>query len=399
MISIILQGAGIVAVLAAVTKLVQSRRSLTPSVVYLCGAIGFVGLSAALVAPASLLWVSAWEPMPNLGRLVANILAMVAGVCVHGLLTHLVHDGARARRVMRVQGLVAAVAAATMTALMIAAGIPFHPEFLSAFADRPAVAAYVTVFALYIGWATSVFGWFLRHYIAQSSRRWLRAGLRTIQAGCVASAGWALTKIAAAVWAVTGHDPGVLDPLGGACAGACVALVAVGATMPVWGPRVAMPITWCRAKFQARKLHPLWRRLADELPQITLPAGAVASNAQFALYRRVVEIRDAQLVLRSFVHPEAGDWARRAAEEAGLDERATHQVVEAAGLAAALDAHVAGHRHRTEPGEATAPYRGVAADLHTEARWLIQVGRAFDRSPIVSTVRDRARADLPDPTP
>ncbi|MGW1681186.1 MAB_1171c family putative transporter [Saccharopolyspora sp. NPDC002376] len=399
MTSIILQAAGLIAVLAAVAKLVQSRHSLTPSVLYLCGAIGAVGLSAALVATSSLTWVATWEPVPNSGRLAANMLAVVAAVCVHGLLAHLVHEDAKARRVMRLQVLVAGLAAVSMVALMLAAGIPFHPEFLAVFADRPAVAAYLTVFSLYIGWATLAFGWFLRRYISQTDRRWLRAGLRTIQAGCVASGIWAASKIAAALRALAGYQPGILDPIGGSCAAACVALVAIGATMPVWGPRVGLPFAWLRAKHQAQQLRPLWNRLADELPQITLPAGMVAPNAQFALYRRVVEIRDAQLVLRPYAHPSASSWARSAAEEACLDERTTHQTVEAACLVTALDARAVGHRHQPEPDETSAPYRGVASDTTTEARWLIQVSRAADRSPIVETIRTQAQADLPDPTP
>ncbi|GAA4614724.1 MAB_1171c family putative transporter [Saccharopolyspora hordei] len=393
MTSVVLQAAGTIAVLAAIAKLVQSRRSLTPSVLHLCGAIGAVGVSAALVAQGTLDWVATWEPVPNLGRLVANLLAIVAAVCVHGLLAHLLHEDAEARRVVRVQVVVAALAAVVMTVLLLSAGIPFDPDFLAAFADRPPVAAYLVVFSLYIGWATLAFGWFLRHYISQTSSRWLRAGLRTIQAGCVASGCWAASKIAVAVWSATGHQPGILDPIGGACAAACVALVALGATMPVWGPRAVLPWTWWRAKHLDRRLRPLWSRVAEELPQITLPAGAMGSNAQFALYRRVVEVRDAQLVLRPYVHPEVSAWARRAAEDAGLDERAAHQTAEAACLVTALDAHAAGHRQ--DPDETSAPYRGVASDTHTEARWLIEVGRAIERSPIVSEVRERARADLP----
>ncbi|SFS39676.1 MAB_1171c family putative transporter [Saccharopolyspora flava] len=398
MSSVVLQVVGLVAVLTAVGKAVQGyrRRSLTPSLLYLCGAIGGVGLSAALVAPASLRWMSAWEPVPNLGRLVANVLAMCAAVCVHGLLAHLLHEPARARRVMRLQVPIMVVASAAMAVLLITAGLPFHPAFLAEYAHHPAVAAYIVVFALYICWSTSVFGWFLHRYSAQSPRRWLRAGLRTIQAGCVASAGWAAAKVTAALWVVSGHDPAAVAPVAGvasACAAGCVALVAVGATVPVLGPRVEAGASWVRAVVQARRLRRFWRRLADELPQITLPSAMYAqADARFALYRRVVEIRDAQLVLRSYVPPEARDRARSAAERAGLGARRAHQVVEAACLAAALDAHAEGRRHQQDSEESTAPYRGVDSDPHAEARWLIEVGRLVERSPIVAEVRSQAVA-------
>ncbi|WP_406688846.1 MAB_1171c family putative transporter [Saccharopolyspora sp. ID03-671] len=401
MSSIVLPCVGLIAVLAAVGKAVQGhrRRSLTPSTLYLCGAIGSVGLSAALVAPVSLRWMSTWEPVPNLGRLVANVLAMLAAVCVQGLVAHLLHEPARARAVMRVQIPIVVLASAAMALLLLTADLPFHLAYLAGYAHHPAVAAYIVVFTLYILWSTSVFGWFLHHYIARTPRRWLRAGLRTIQAGCLASAGWAAAKITGALWVVSGRSPVAMEPvadLASACAAACVALVAAGATMPVWGPRAAVPVSWCRAVLQSRRLRPLWQRLAGELPQITLPAAMYAhADARFALYRRVVEIRDAQLVLRSYVHPEAHAWARRAAERAGLGPRRAHQVVEAACLASALDAHAAGQRHQPDPDESTAPYRGVGSDPHAEARWLIEIGRLVERSPIVADIRSRTRADVP----
>lgn len=399
MTSVVLQCAGLIAVLAALSKAAQVRlrRETRPSVLYLCGAIGSVGLSAALVAPKSLFWVSEWEPIANLGRLVANVLAMVAAVCVHGLLAHLLHEPARARRVMKVQVPVMLTAAALMAVLLLGAGVPSDPAFLGAYADHPPVAAYLLVFALYIGWATTVFALFVGRYVVQTTGLWLRAGLRTIQAGCVASAAWAVVKIAAALCVVSGRDPGPLVAAAGTCAAVCVALVALGATMPVWGPRCASLASWARAAHQVRRLHPLWHRLATELPQITLPSEMYAqADARFALYRRVVEIRDAQLVLRSHVHPDAVSWAHHEAERAGLGERRAHQVAEAASLAVALDAHSSGRRHRSRPDESTAPYRGVASDPHHEARWLIGLGRLVDRSPIVASVRARARAQAPD---
>lgn len=393
---IILLGAGIVAVLTAVAKLVQARRAWTPTVLYLCGAIAGIGVSAALVAPVTLTWFSTWEPMTNLGRLVANVSAMAGAVCVQGLLAHLVHgDPARTRRFIRLQVAIFVVAAAAMSVLMASVSdLPFTTYFVGEYAGVPAVAAYGAVFSCHIGWAEVTLGWFLRPYIARTTRPWLRAGLRTVQVSTYFGVGWAVSKIVASSVALAGGDPAVWDPVAGILAGICVLLMGVGATMPVWGPVVAAPVVWLRTSWLLRRLRPLWTRLSDAVPQVKLPSRLIAPrNAQFTLYRRVVEVRDAQLVLRPYVHPDIGAWTRQAATEAGLDERRVHQLVEAAGLASALDAQASDHRYRTESDGSDTPFRDIGSDPQAEARWLIAVSDAL-RSPIVDRARNRARADL-----
>lgn len=394
--SAILLTAGVVAVLAAAAKLYHSRRDLRPTVLYLCATVACIGSSAALVAPISLTWISTWEPLPNLGRLVANLFAMLGAVCVHGLLAHLTHDDAgRRRRIIRLQVAVFAVAAVAMTVLMALADVPFTDDFVATYAGLPAVAAYGAVFSAQIGWAELTLGWFLRPYIARTSRRWLRAGLRTVQISTLFGVGWAVAKVVASVVAMSGGDPTVWDPVSGGLAGVCVLLMAVGSTLPFWGRVIEVPVLWLRASVLLRRLYPLWHPLATAVPQIKLPPLFTSYDARFALYRRVVEIRDAQLVLRPYVHPSLSIWTRQAAAEAGLTDRDVHQVVEAACLVAAVDAYVAEHRWRDSTEVTDTPYRELGSEPHAEAGWLIEVSRQVARSPIVREMRSRARAELP----
>jgi hypothetical protein len=61
-------------------------------------------------------------------------------------------------------------------------------------------------------------------------------------------------------------------------------------------------------------------------------------------------------------------------------------VVEAAVLAAALDAYRAEQVYHEDPSTAESP-RPVGRDVDAEVRWLIRVTRQFRASPVVAAVR------------
>lgn len=62
------------------------------------------------------------------------------------------------------------------------------------------------------------------------------------------------------------------------------------------------------------RLRPLWRQLVDTVPHVRMPEPALRSvpsgSIDLRLYRRVIEIRDALLILRDYVSPHTVDAAR-----------------------------------------------------------------------------------------
>jgi hypothetical protein len=84
-------------------------------------------------------------------------------------------------------------------------------------------------------------------------------------------------------------------------------LIAVGGSLVALEPPVRQISDWRNR----RRLHPLWRTLVHTTPHVILEPSAslwgefiAFKNAHFYLYRRVIEIRDAILILRDYVTPD-----------------------------------------------------------------------------------------------
>jgi hypothetical protein len=172
-----------------------------------------------------------------------------------------------------------------------------------------------------------------------------------------------------------------------------VGFVAAGATLSAWAPAVSSVLGRVRAYRAYRRIEPLWTALRAAVPGIALdPDRELAGGAEFALYRRVIEIRDGHLALRAHFDPHLPARAETAARRAGIREAEVAPTVEAVTLAAAIEASRAGRRFA--PGE-TLPDPLPDADVATEAAWLVRVSRAWRRDAVVERVTAGA-LDRPD---
>ncbi|MDP9641245.1 hypothetical protein J2S53_001190 [Actinopolyspora lacussalsi] len=304
--SLLMYGVGTTALLAAAYRFRSARGARTPGVVHLCGAIAGVGLSAVLSAPSTLAAAAPIEPIPNVTRLLANDLAMVAAWCVQGLLLHLVLPPERASAALRRQTVVLVIGIGTMSALLTVEPVPYDPEFVATYADVPAVLGYIVVFCGYIGWSQLSFIRLIRRYIRLSDRPWLRAGLTVIQLGCASALGWALSKSAASVlvFARHGDSTGIEASLSTLFSATCVGLVAFGATMPGWGPLLTGSLCRIRQHHAHRALAPLWSVLRPVVAEADSSSSSSpipgSRRIEWRLTRRVVDIRDALLFLAPY---------------------------------------------------------------------------------------------------
>ncbi|MEV7556003.1 MAB_1171c family putative transporter [Amycolatopsis sp. NPDC089917] len=221
----------------------------------------------------------------------------------------------------------------------------------------------------------------------------LRTGLWLLVGGGISALAWTFWDVDDIyVLATTGTVDAGEDTLSAVLAALSVGLAGAGATLSVWGPALATPFRLIGLYRTYRRIEPLWTALREAVPGIALdPGPGMPGGVEFALYRRVIEIRDGHLALRPYFDPEVPAIAEAAARDARIPEARVPATIEAAALAAAIVASEAGRRYA--PDDVPATYLGEP-DIAAEAAWLVEVTRAWRRSTVVGRVRDHARESL-----
>lgn len=361
-----------------------------------------LGVTFAVMATPSQAWVNRF--VPDLFKLVGNCSSLVAafGAQTLTLRTSFPSERAVVKVRLRLVGLLV-----VLSVLVVMFFWP-HPVTLTGSFDAylaadPTLAVYTLAYSLYIGAATgdiAVMSWrFSRH-----AARYLRAGLRVIALAGVVGTCYAATKIAIVVQHVaTGSRQGAGDqsgvchaPFGSPACAVAVGIPGVTVLVLVLGVLLAGGATRLDRlhrrvdQYRAyRRLEALWHHLDEALPEIVRMPGeprrpAVPRDIQWHLARRLVQIRDGLLLLAPYRSPEVATEAHAAAQRAGLADTERDAVVEAAQIAAALQARAAGI---STPTDAPAPPRERLGDLESETAWLQRVSRAFAQSPIVAAYR------------
>jgi hypothetical protein len=163
-----------------------------------------------------------------------------------------------------------------------------------------------------------------------------------------------------------------------------VSFVTAGATLSAWSPAVSSVLGRVRAYRAYRRIEPLWAALRAAVPGIALdPGRELAAGPEFALYRRVIEIRDGHLALRAHFDPGLPARAAAEARRAGVPEADVAATVEAVALAAAIEAERAGRRF-APADEKPEHLEDADADVAAEAAWLVRVSRAWRRGTLLN---------------
>ncbi|MFF2121596.1 MAB_1171c family putative transporter [Kitasatospora sp. NPDC058184] len=185
----------------------------------------------------------------------------------------------------------------------------------------------------------------------------------------------------------SGRQQSTEDPVSLALGRLCAVLLLAGATTLLWARAGRAARRWRAAYRSYRSLGPLWRALHAVFPQIALAAGPLPfADAELALYRRVIEIRDGLLILRRY---RTGETLPAGPEQPrGGGARATDAAAraEAARIAAALVRARARADTPADPAEAADPPQAepslpASAGIEAETRWLTQVAQALRTTP------------------
>ncbi|MET7775077.1 MAB_1171c family putative transporter [Streptomyces mirabilis] len=370
---------------AAAGYWVLGRGTPRPAGTWAMGAL-LASFALAFASYAPLFENAVEAVVPHVARLLSNSASLAAATSVLALSFQVNLQPAEARRRIRLRLVLLAASVFGMTVF-------FAYEQMTHRSPQ-VYALYLLLFISYLGFAIVDF---LRQAVRQSKttrRRSVRIGLRMAAAGCAFALVYTAYKLTVlfslglGLHLIPDHaqcsslvsSPCVFSVTSPALA---VLLICLGLTLPA----VVYPISQARRhRWEVRSfnaLGPLWQDLSAAMPEIVLPSGGLdeeaASDSDFLLQRRVIEISDGILAL----HPYRSQLVQAAAQrtvDAGAEEGAA--IVEAAVVKAALAALQAGHL----VDEVAAPSTADAAsrkDLRADTQWLLQVTDAFvHRAPV-----------------
>ncbi|MFD7133623.1 MAB_1171c family putative transporter [Streptomyces sp. NPDC059894] len=220
---------------------------------------------------------------------------------------------------------------------------------------------------------------FAFRYARTAPECWLRLGMWSVAGGSALI----LVYCGVRYWQILAlHTDGVVEPwkfLFWFIADSGTLLQIFGWTVPSWGPRVGALGRWLNSYRSYVRLAPLWRGVYGAAPGIALehPSSRLLAwlpprPLDYHLYRRVIEIRDAELILRQAADPIS---LHRLDQAYGMPHEA---LCEAAVLRSALRAGLGAPRSAgaTQQGP-SARRRSAGTGLQQEIAALIQVSNAF----------------------
>ncbi|AEW97364.1 MULTISPECIES: MAB_1171c family putative transporter [Streptomycetaceae] len=280
----------------------------------------------------------------------------------------------------------AAVAMAGMTVLFAATPRATEADnFFDASIGSLPGTGYCLVFLGYLGVAMSVATWLFWSYGRHAGAGSLRVGLRVLGTGTALGALYSLFRSAH----LAVHLTRLAFPLDDVTANAVADVVEYSAiTLIIVGnsiPAVGVLLRSLRDRRSLRRLRPLWSSLTEAVPDVVLDA-PVSRGPRIRLHRRVIEIRDAALVLAAYGGQEVRDRARRAAERADLPAAQRAALAEALWLRTARAAKLTGAAPVTAPAAAAQPPSPeLDFDFPTEVRRLRELAAVY-HSPVADAL-------------
>jgi hypothetical protein len=362
-------------------KLAFLRRSTaTPAARALLGVLVWLALSTTLFAPPVYRLIGEVTGEPNLAILLAQSCGLVVLWPACNLLLYQQHGEASARRIARRRYLLLPGLLVLSVALWwLGRGDRIEPEYVYRSADVPGAVAFMMIHHA----ALAVAGVYCWRSCARRSRTAsgdLRWGLRLVAgagAGALVMVTYDASFFAATLLDVPTDLWGDVPVVMATMLHTSTTLLAVGATVPDWGPRA---LHAARTVLALHRLQPLWREVTSAVPGVVLAHAYSRWDLSRRLHRTVVEIRDAQLVLRSH-QPSAEEVAALTAASRlrGADLKA---YAEAADLA--LSVRMKAQGVPRPPGASYVPAPPAGSSLRDEVDWLVRVARHYPRA------RDRA---------
>jgi hypothetical protein len=389
------------AVIAGIVRYHSARpRPLAPAQRYLLVALFGAAAGFVVAATAVQAAVGVVTGMPYLARFLANAAAMVSAFSAVVMVACVVPEPAQTplRRRTRWGAAVMVVLILVNAVLLLGSDAPFDPDLAAVLATEDEVAVGQ---AVYWGFLTVCITWF----IVLMRRYLLRPDVRPLMHYAMVTA--TLSSVVGLMWLGWNAIILLVERVGGRFTSdpldisrilsiTAAGLMAVGLTLPLWIRALGWRVRRWRARRAVRGLEPLWSVLTELVPDIALHQRDLDCEPEVVLYRRVIEIRDAELRLMRYVPPDLESRIRNAQARQRHSRGERRVPVETRIAAAAFGTAVAnfrtGHRQANAPTAPRFPARAFS-DVLAEARWLIRVHRCMVDDPVVTRIVHSARPD------
>jgi hypothetical protein len=337
-----------------------------------------LALAATFFAPSVYVATQDLTGVPNLADLIARCAVLLASFGAQSLLLHLTQEPIAAIRMSRRRAVALASTMVLLVVLFMLA--PVHVtgtlRLTSDFGGSPWVIGYLVVFAGYLGIAlVDVLRGGLRY--APKAGTPISMALRLIAIGCGFGLLYVAEKIGYLIAVLLGSSPSAAVESSVARMLAVVGglFVLVGSLVPALYPAWRRTVHRVSAYRAHRELHPLWSALRELHPEIALdPASSDfrdrlrVRDLDFRLYRRIIEIRDAQWLLVGGA--DAGVDRTRLGTRVSEDE--LPYAMEALALRTAIESG-------SRPGPPTGSPSAGGPDVDAEVRALLAIARWYHR--------------------
>lgn len=354
----------------------SARRSVKQRALWV--AFAALTLSMTLRLPGVMHGLDERAEVNNLSTLVKHWLGMIAAGAVVDFVIAIARPESESGRRVRPRHYAAMTAMALMAALFQL--VPREREvddFFEANVGESWATAYYLVFVIYLGIAMATASWLFWGSARLANARWLRVGVRLMGIGTAVGVLYTVVRalyLVCRLFGIVGVDADdAVDTATDLLKYLAIGFILVGSSIPAFGVAWRGIRDWRRL----RALQPLWRDLTAATPGIVLKTRLLRSP-RLQLHRRVIEIRDACLVLAPYAPSEVREAAKTAADAAGFEPEAAGPAAEALWLRAARQAKVQGSRARLDHSMMAPGAEGVVdLDFEAEVARLLQLARAY----------------------
>jgi hypothetical protein len=272
--------------------------------------------------------------------------------------------------------------AVAMAGLLMAGPVPEAPSFAQL---SPELAAFELLWAAYLLFSFTDLARMCLRYVPHAGSRTGRS-LKLLALGGVLVDCYATLRAAHVGAALAGSSnvPGLLQ-LEGTLIGLAMVVLVSGVTWSAWWKHVDAAARQLRCYRSWRAVVPLWNDIHNRYPEIALGGQRrrswtvlLTGEAEFCLYRTVIEIHDGMLLLRPLLSIADEAVERSRAQQQGLSGPSLDVAVTAGLLRTALAREDAGSPHQNGEGVVRFPIAPPGLDnLQSEAAWLGTVARSY----------------------